>query len=147
MYEWTPTTGVSNPNIANPVLTPAETTIYTVAVTDPSNPDCTTERDVTVTVLQSNCTEGFIYLPNAFTPNGDGRNDVLFVRGFSITDLRLIIYNRWGEQVFESNSLDNGWDGTFNGEPVCSDVYGYYLEVSCFGGERFVDQGNITVLK
>lgn len=147
MYSWTPTTGVSDPTTANPVLTPELTTTYTVTIIDPDNPNCTTDRELTVTVLQSNCTEGFIYLPNAFTPNGDQRNDVLFVRGYSITDMRLIIYNRWGEKVFETTAIDNGWDGTYNGEPVCSDVYGYYLEVTCFGGERFVDQGNVTVLR
>lgn len=144
-YKWTPEIGVSDPTSPNPVVSPPTTTTYKVEVEDENG--CTTEREITVTVLQSNCTEGFIYLPNAFTPNDDGQNDVLFVRGFSITDVYLIIYNRWGEKVFESNSINNGWDGTFNGEKVCSDVYGYYLEVTCFGGERFIDQGNITVLK
>ncbi|MEL7425354.1 MAG: gliding motility-associated C-terminal domain-containing protein [Bacteroidota bacterium] len=59
----------------------------------------------------------------------------------------LAIYNRWGEQVFESFSQDDGWDGTFEGKALSPDVYGYYLEVSCFGGEEYRSRGNITLLR
>ena len=144
-YTWTPAGSLDNPNVANPTATPEETTTYTVSITTPEG--CATTRDVTVTVSPVGCQPPFIFFPNAFTPNGDGENDVLFLRGNSIKDMRFVIYNRWGEKVFESTNLQSGWDGTFKGEKVCPDVYGYYLEATCTNGEEYYEQGNVTVLK
>ena len=53
-----------------------------------------------------------------------------------------MIFNRWGQLVFESNSQEEGWDGTFKGKKVCNDVYGYYLKVSCTNGEEYIKKGN-----
>ncbi|MEL6924436.1 MAG: gliding motility-associated C-terminal domain-containing protein, partial [Bacteroidota bacterium] len=144
-YSWSPATGLDDPNSANPTASPDETTEYTVTITTPEG--CVATRTVTVTVTPASCEEPFIFFPNAFTPNGDGENDVLFLRGNSITTMYFAIFNRFGEKVFESRSLNSGWDGRFQGEPVCPDVYGYILEATCINGDNFFKQGNVTVLK
>ena len=69
------------------------------------------------------------FLPNAFTPNGDGNNDTLFVRGPGISEVNLSIYNRWGELVFETKNKSEGWDGSFNEKEADPGVFVYYLFV------------------
>lgn len=86
-------------------------------------------------------------LPTAFSPNGDGENDVLYVRGYNIESIHLQIFNRWGQMVFESFSMDEGWDGTFLGEPQPMEVYGYVLNVKFLDGKSENFQGNVTLLR
>ncbi len=115
---------------------------YTVIVSDSLCMDT-----IPFTVDSINCCQpNKIFFPNAFSPNGDNKNDRLFIRGTTGFDqIELIIYNRWGQKVFETNNPTNGWDGTFKGEPVKSDVYGYYLTVTC-PTEMKIITGNVTVL-
>jgi gliding motility-associated-like protein len=86
-------------------------------------------------------------VPNAFSPNGDLLNDGLFVRGNSIDELHFVIYNRWGEKVFETRDQSIPWDGTYKGKPLSPDVYAYYLEVRCFNGETYFEKGNISLIR
>ena len=65
----------------------------------------------------------------------------------SVDEVYWIVYSRWGERVFESNSLNEMWDGRFNGELVSPDAYGYYLRVTCTDGDVFEKRGNVTVLR
>ena len=95
----------------------------------------------------ASCQEPYVFFPRAFTPNDDGENDVLYVRGNYIETSYFVIYNRWGEKVFESNAKDIGWDGTFKNEQLPPDVYGYYLDVKCIDGSELVKKGNITLLR
>ncbi|MEP7169887.1 MAG: gliding motility-associated C-terminal domain-containing protein, partial [Bacteroidota bacterium] len=88
-----------------------------------------------------------IFIPNAFTPNDDGNNDILYVRGNLIRELLLRIYDRWGEKVFETNIPGTGWNGTYNGKPVQPGVYDYYLDATCYNNEKFFKKGNVTVIK
>jgi len=88
-----------------------------------------------------------IGLPTAFSPNGDGENDILYVRGAAIKTMDLKIYNRWGQLIFETTSQDKGWDGTFNGEPQPIEAYGYVLTASFIDGTARVLKGNITLLR
>jgi len=88
-----------------------------------------------------------IGLPTAFSPNGDGENDILYVRGAAIKTLDLRIYNRWGQLIFETTSQAIGWDGTFNGEPQPIEAYGYVLTVSFIDGTSKTLKGNITLLR
>jgi gliding motility-associated-like protein len=69
------------------------------------------------------------------------------VRSTQIDKILLRIYNRWGQLVFQSNNINVGWDGYFNGKPLPPDVFGYYLEAYCIGGEKFIKKGNISLLK
>lgn len=144
-YMWDPAGTLDNPGISNPLSTPEQTTIYTVKVTDFNG--CTGTDTVQVTVRQPECDMPYIFIPNAFTPNGDGNNDVLYVRGVIIDEMQLLIYNRWGEKVFESNIQSSGWDGTFKNKELPPDVYGYYLFVRCENGDTLTKKGNITLLR
>ena len=144
-YMWDPAGTLDNPGISNPLATPEQTTIYTVKVTDFNG--CTGTDTVQVTVRQPECDMPYIFIPNAFTPNGDGNNDVLYVRGVIIDEMQLLIYNRWGEKVFESNIQSSGWDGTFKNKELPPDVYGYYLFVRCENGDTLTKKGNITLLR
>lgn len=143
-YSWTPTANLTAPNSQVTDALVTEETTYTVTVTDGV---CTREAQVTVKVYQFVCEEPFVYVPNAFTPNGDGNNDVLYIRSTIIEEAALRIFNRWGELVFETNDLSIGWDGTWRGKPVTPDVYDYYLDGYCIDGNEFLIQGNITLIR
>lgn len=86
-------------------------------------------------------------LPSAFTPNGDGMNDVLYVRGFGIAKMTLRIFNRQGLKVFESVSQNIGWDGTYKGKPQPMDAYAYTLDIEYFTGEKLRKQGDVTLIR
>ena len=78
------------------------------------------------------CDDQYIFVPNAFSPNGDTENDVLYVRGGAVVkEMVFRIYDRWGEMVFEGLNRADGWDGTFRGKALDPDVYDYYLKVIC----------------
>ena len=142
-YTWNNAGTLSDPSVANPVATPTTTTTYTVTVDDRG---CTGTASVTAVVLNLRCEET-IFVPNAFTPNQDGRNDEFIVQGNFLDRVNVLVFNRWGERVFESDRKDFGWDGTFNGEVQCTDVYGYYIEAQCFDNETIRLQGNVTLLR
>lgn len=86
-------------------------------------------------------------VPTGFSPNGDGNNDIVFVRGFSIKEMDFKIYNRWGQLVFESTDREKGWDGTFNGKPQPMDAYAYVLTATFKDGTHYKKKGNITLLR
>lgn len=109
-YQWTPETGLSDPSAPVTSANPEETTIYTLLLTDANG--CFDTREVTVTVLE--LLE--IYVPNAFSPNGDGQNDQLFVINRGLAGIQeFSIYNRWGELLFSTANILEGWDGTYKG--------------------------------
>ena len=91
--------------------------------------------------------ESVIGIPTAFSPNNDMHNDILFVRGSGIASFTLMIYNRYGEKVFESNDLSTGWNGTYKGKPENTGVFAYYLEYKYSNGEKGSLKGNITLVK
>ncbi len=103
--------------------------------------------DVSVTLIEEPKTENVLYIPNIFSPNNDGQNDKLFVRGQQIESLHFIIYNRWGNLVYESNDINHGWDGTQNGKKSETGVYVYRAEVTFKDGETLVKRGNVTLVR
>lgn len=144
-YFWDPSFTLNANGIPNPVARPNETTEYAVEVMDENG--CVTIRTVLVTVYDPICEPPYIFLPNAFSPNGDGENDVLYLLGNYIEEFYLVIYNRWGEKIFETRDQNVGWDGTYKGERLSPDVYGYYLTVRCIDQDEFFDKGNITLMR
>jgi gliding motility-associated-like protein len=144
-YSWTPAETISDPFNNQPLASPTTSTVYNLKVTTPNG--CVINRSVPVTIVERSCAEPYIFVPRAFTPNNDGENDIFYVRGNPIDEMELVIFNRWGEQVFRSTSKEFGWDGTFEGKELSPDVYGYYLEVTCFNGERYFHKGNVTLLR
>ncbi len=146
-YLWSGGENIFGATTPTATVAPSHTTTYYVTVTDQYG--CQARDSITIRVLDVVCGEPYIYVPNAFSPNGDGQNDVLYVYANPalITKLHLMIYDRWGELVFETESLDKGWDGTYKGRKLDPAVFVYYLEATCINDETFVKKGNITLLK
>ena len=145
-FLWQPNGSLSNPLIANPVATPAVTTDYEVSVPVGTG-NCELRDTVRVVVRSKICDEPFVFFPTGFSPNNDGENDVLKLESTVVTEVYWVVYNRWGEKIFEANEPDDAWDGTFRGKPQPAEAYGYYLRVGCTGGEVFEKKGNVTLLR
>jgi gliding motility-associated-like protein len=146
-YDWTPSIGLNCTDCPNPIVSVYESTDYFLTVTDLDKPNravpCTGEARVTIVVLPPKPT----FVPNTFTPNGDGFNDVLLVYGKDIARIDLNIFNRWGELVFVSETQSLGWDGTYKGELVPPGVYAYQLLVTYLDGSEELLKGTITLLR
>jgi gliding motility-associated-like protein len=87
-----------------------------------------------------------IFIPQAFSPNNDGNNDKLFVRG-SIREFTISVFNRWGENVFTTSDQAIGWDGTQRGKELDAGVFVYNLSGTDLAGQSFTKKGNITLVK
>jgi len=144
IYSWTPTNGLSTPNEQNTNATISETIMYTLTVSDGV---CSVSDTVEVRVFEIICEDPYVFIPNAFSPNGDTYNDVLYVRGIWIEKMIFRIFDRWGEMVFESEDVAKGWDGTFRGKALDPDVYDFYLDVTCIGGLKSITKGNVTLMR
>jgi gliding motility-associated-like protein len=94
---------------------------------------------------QEPCTS--LFIPNAFSPNKDGRNDILYVRGSCINTMDFVIYDRWGNKVFESTNINYGWDGTYKGENENTAVFAYYLHATLQDGSMVDKKGNVSLIR
>lgn len=101
----------------------ADTGTFPVTLRISNSGGCT--DSVTINICVEPATT--LYVPNAFTPNADGRNDQFRAVGIGIVSYRMMVFNRWGEKLFESNDMTIGWDGTYRGERVENDVYTYLI--------------------
>jgi gliding motility-associated-like protein len=144
-FQWVPDTTLSATNIGNPLAYPRQTNTYYVQVTDSFA--CKKEDTITIYVIHTPCSEQSIYIPNGFSPNGDGKNDILYVRGNGISNLYFAVYDRWGQKVFETRDMAVGWDGTYKGKKMDDAVFGYYASGICPNGEKFQKKGNVTLLR
>jgi gliding motility-associated-like protein len=143
-YQWSPSATLNSSVVSNPVASPTSTTTYNVIIRDG---ECVATKSVTVYVTDFVCGRPTVYVPNSFTPNADNKNDLFYVRANQLSSLYFVIYDRWGEKVFETRNLQTGWDGTFKGRALDPDVYVYYLDITCVGGEEYQEQGNITLIR
>lgn len=147
-YEWSYDPTLSCTQCPTPTATPITTTTYTVSGV--SDWGCHDSDKVTITVL---CDQSQAFVPNSFTPNGDGENDVFYPRGTGIAKIKSFrVYDRWGELVFERTGINindeqNGWDGTYKGAALSPDVYVYVIEVICQTGEQLNLKGDITIIR
>jgi gliding motility-associated-like protein len=146
-YVWTPTTGfITSNTIQNPVAvygTNIDSVRYKVVVTD--NIGCPDSAFVTVRVFKTNPS---VFVPTAFTPNGDGRNDV--VRPIAVGMRRIIyfsIYNRWGELVFTTTENKKGWDGRINGYLQSSNVFVWMVSAEDYLGKHYFQKGTVTLIR
>ena len=140
-YIWSPDTELTCTYCEITEASPESTTIYIVTVTDVNG--CISFDDVEVSTI---LIEG-IGVPSAFSPNGDNLNDILYVEGAAIAELEFIVYNRYGQKVFESFDKDFGWDGTLNGKPENPGVFAYVVIYKLIGGEEGVMKGDVTLIK
>lgn len=88
-----------------------------------------------------------IFVANAFTPNGDGRNDVVYVHSSTIKSLKFYVYDQWGELLYTSVNQNNGWDGTYKGKKEPVGVYVYYVEAMMFDGHQVNKKGTVTLIR
>jgi gliding motility-associated-like protein len=145
-YSWSPSATLTNGSISNPIAQPEESMTYTVTVTGDNL--CQSTATVDVFFISDQCVEPYIFVPKAFTPNGDENNDYFIVRGVNIKDLYFVVWNRWGEKMFETEDVNSkGWDGSFNGKELTPDAYSWYVKVTCGNGSTYVKKGDVTLLK
>jgi gliding motility-associated-like protein len=138
-WSWSPSTGLSDPNVPNPVASPIATTTYTLTGIDVFG--CMSVDSITVNV-ESNMN---VVIANILTPNNDSKNDTWIVDGIEFyPNTQVKIVNREGEIVYESDAYDNTWNGTFNGKLLPDATY-YYILV--FENEAKVYKGAVTLLK
>lgn len=141
-YDWDFGDGESSTDV-NPIHQYTKTGNYKVCLTAYNNSNCPSVacKNVPAEVVP------LLGIPTGFSPNGDGENDVLYVRGAAIKTMDLKIYNRWGQLVFETTTKEVGWDGTFNGQPQPIEAYGYVLKATFIDGSARILKGNITLLR
>ena len=144
LYVWTPDNGtLSNQNINNPKARPTDNTTYIVM--GMNSYGCKDTAQVNITIEYTDTA----LIPTAFTPNGDGLNDIFRIA--NIKDLRLVefsIYNRWGQQVYHNEwDIKQGWDGTFNGVPQDLGNYQYFVILARPNGENITYKGDVTLIR
>lgn len=141
VYLWSPATGLSDPTAATPKATLTAEQEYKIAITAPSG--C-----VTVDTLLVRIFDNQVYVPNVFTPNGDGINDKLFVNVAGIRQLRYFrVFNRYAKMVFETNDATIGWDGRYNNQLQSMDTYIWVAEVVDRFGNPTIQRGTVTLLR
>jgi gliding motility-associated-like protein len=145
-YSWTPATGLSCTNCPYPVAAPTITTTYCVSA---SNGTCSDSDCVTITVEEPCVTSKDLGVPNAFSPNNDGINDQFCLQGWSacMDQFSILIYDRWGEKVFESNEADFCWNGIYKGKTLDPAVFVYFINASFSTGDNVVKKGNISIIR
>ena len=141
-YVWSNGYSLDNSSIYNPIATPEETTTYTVEVTDIYK--CVNTDTVTITVLEPS-----LWIPSAFTPDNDGQNDVLYVRGRGINNFEFRIYNKWGQVIFVSNDINIGWNGKthLTEELVSQGAYVYSVKGVKTDGKQINMQGLVNLIR
>ena len=139
-YLWAPSASLSCSDCFTPIASPVETTVYTFNVTDTAT-SCNAIDSLTVTVIRNYD----IWVPSAFSPNGDSNNDFFFVRGNNIKEFNISLYDRWGNKVYESSNLAEGWNGEFQNRVINSGILVYVLNFTLNDGISATQKGNITV--
>ncbi|MEI6124685.1 MAG: gliding motility-associated C-terminal domain-containing protein [Bacteroidota bacterium] len=143
LYWWYDQNKILIDSTAQITVTPAQTTTYYLKVKDFKFDE--SWDSVTVTVNE-NC-NNTVFIPNIFSPNKDGQNDVFRVRGPEIDSAHLQVYNRWGNLVFESKDINQGWDGTYKGQDCEAGVYAFWATINFTNGQTIVKSGNITLIR
>lgn len=147
-FLWTPSQTLNCITCSDPKASPQITTAYVLTAT--SKFGCKNYDTVTVFVR---CDKSQVFIPNMFSPNGDGQNEVFFPRGRGLKSIKAFkIFNRWGEVVFERSNIQlndelNGWDGKVKGKEVNTDVFVYFMEGVCDSGEPLIWKGDVTLMR
>ena len=147
-YEWNNGKILDNNMSASPLAHPSENTLFTVEFHDGNN--CIAIDTVSVIVKEVICGDPYIFVPNAFTPNGDGNNDFFrpFYPSAIVTETYFAVYDRWGAIVYETDNIRaDGWNGTYKGKQLAPDVYVFWLKAKCINGEEYEHRGNVTLIR
>ena len=146
-WYWSPSANLSCNTCATPSVSVVNDMTYVITVKNLFG--CASSDTIKIT---TECGESHVYIPNAFTPNGDSKNSLFKIKGGGVKLVKhLAIYSRWGEVVFEKNNfmLDDasaGWDGNYRGRPVPGGSYVYIASFECASGEVFTKKGTVTVI-
>ncbi|WP_160711507.1 gliding motility-associated C-terminal domain-containing protein [Chitinophaga solisilvae] len=142
IYSWQPSTGLSDPTIANPVLNYNRDITFTLRVANREG--CFSYDSIRVKYYKG----PDIYIPTAFTPNGDGQNDRFRFIPVGIVYYRYFrIFNRWGQEIYSSTDFRNGWDGTVKGMPAPVDTYLWILQGTDLSGKDIQKKGTVTLIR
>ncbi|MEX2590652.1 MAG: gliding motility-associated C-terminal domain-containing protein, partial [Chitinophagales bacterium] len=141
-FVWTPDQDIDCISCDNVNVSPEETTVYTVRIIDENG--CEAEAKITVFVDPM---DKMLDAPNVFTPNGDGVNDKFNVFSFGVAIFELKIFNRWGELVFRTTDMEEGWGGYYKGELQNPDVYVYHVRVIYMDGYEKSLKGSVTLIR
>jgi gliding motility-associated-like protein len=143
-YTWSPAASLDNPNSADPLASPSTSTMYYVQATSPEG--CVAVDSILVTVHPGGVENGY-WVPNAFTPNNDGKNDCFGIKHWgAVSRLSFIIYNRWGEVVFQTSDASRCWDGTFKGVRLPTATFVYLIEAETICG-TVKRKGTVTLIR
>lgn len=145
-YTWFPTSGLHYSTSTLVIANPTTTTTYTL--TGKNSANCFSSSSVTINI--EHCDTLYtptLYSPNIFTPNGDGFNDLFLLKGVSIAEFQMRIFNRWGELVFQANNINQGWDGKYKNESVKDGVYSYVVTGKWTENTSFNRTGTVTLIK
>lgn len=138
-YLWSPTDGLSCSTCLTPTAFAGETTTY--MLTTWSEFGCVSTKEIVVMF------QGVLYVPNTFTPNGDGDNDIFYAYGVNIKEFEMMIFDRWGEKLFTSDNLDDGWDGTYKGDLAKTETYVWKIKYKDVLGNSGELIGTVTLLR
>ncbi|MDF2435979.1 MAG: hypothetical protein K0Q95_355 [Bacteroidota bacterium] len=141
-YSWYPGNGLSCSDCADPIVAISESQYYTVTVTDEHG--CMDTTDLFVNVVEEKNTA---YIPNSFTPNGDGLNDEFNISGTNIQDLQMVIYERSGEKMYESKGRNSSWNGTLKTQELGAGTYVYTVRIIFEDGSIANKKGYVTVVR
>lgn len=145
MYQWSPSTGLSDSRIANPVAILGNTIDSVVYRVIGNNNQCFGEDSIKVLVFKNGPD---LYIPSAFTPNADGKNDLLRPIPIGIAQMNYFaVYNRWGQLLYKTAALGAGWDGVFNGEPQPAGTYIFQAEGRDFSGKTIYKKGTAVLIR
>ena len=138
-YSWSPITFLSCADCQNPIAVPNESMTYTVTFTDENS--CVSKKEIAINF------EGIMYVPNSFTPDGDGFNDYFYVVGGNVKEFHMQIFNRWGELIFESFDINGLWGGTY-GSKVCQDgTYIWKIVYEDIENNKYELIGHVNLLR
>ncbi len=143
-YNWTPSVGLSCVDCPNPVVSPYTTGQYMLVVSVENGPATCYDTAYLSVIVEPHLTAFF---PNAFSPNGDGNNDLFQIYGGDIKTISLKIFNRWGEKVYETTNSMAGWDGTYKGVMQNGGVYTYEAVVTFLDDTQQTKNGTVTLLR
>jgi gliding motility-associated-like protein len=146
IYSWSPVAGLSDATIENPIANPSVSTVYTLLVT--TGEGCKASTEIKVDVFTQ------LRIPNAFTPNGDGHNDVFYVLGGlqGTVIRRFTVFDRWGQLVFQAQDSQPGdaslgWNGNYRGAPCPTGAYVYFISVSLADGSIHDYKGTVMLVR
>lgn len=145
-YQWTPSSGLNNPGIKNPIGqygAEMDSIRYTVEVFNSAG--CSDTATVKVVVFKTN---PYVFVPTAFTPNGDGKNDILIPVAVGVKQINHFrIFNRWGQLIFSTTTSGQGWDGRLSGTPQTSNVFVWMVEAIDYTGKKIALKGTTTLIR